>query len=109
MASFVVIFPTAAEEVTDTAECRSFLARIAQAALDDAIAAAPVYSGEYQASLFAKASDDDRAKPQAILGSSSSFWHFVEYGALETPPYHILGNAVAGNVTRYVDLPKGGD
>lgn len=104
---YVIIFPDAADEITNNAECRSFLGRIAQAALNDAYAAAPVYTGEYQASLVAKVKDTEDGKPGAALGSTSSFWHFVEYGALDTPPYHILENAVTSHVRYYEALPKG--
>ena len=99
MVTHVVIYPDAAEKVTNTAECRSFLARIASAAKEDAYAAAPVRSGNYQESLFASALPGK--DPMAQLASSSSFWHFVEYGALETPPYRVLNNAIAHHVDRY--------
>jgi hypothetical protein len=94
----------AAEKVTNTAEARSYLERIAAAALTEAIAAAPDYSGRYRESLFSGPLQGP--EPAAQLGSSSSFWHFVEFGMLETPPYHTLGEAVKSQVDHYEDSPK---
>jgi hypothetical protein len=100
----IEIFDDAAEKVTNTPEARSYLARVANAALMDAQAAAPIYTGEYERSLFSSALPGN--EPAAQLASSSSFWHFVEYGALNTPPYHTMGEAVAGQVDRYEALDK---
>jgi hypothetical protein len=104
----IVIFPDAAVKVTDTPECRSLMERVAQEALNDAYASAPVYTGRYQDSLTAVAKDTDDGQPGAALGSTSSFWHFVEYGAMNTPPYHTLGEAVRGHVSRYEEIGPGG-
>jgi hypothetical protein len=106
-AAVIYIYPDAAKRVTNTPECRSLLARVARAALNEAYGAAPVYTGEYQASLIAAADDGEHGEPRAVLASNSSFWHFVEYGALNTPPYHLLGESVRHQADEYEDLPKG--
>lgn len=102
----VVIYDDAAEKVTDTPEMRSLLARIARDALGEAAGSAPVYSGHYAASLAS--SLDERAKtPTAKLEARNSFWHFVEFGALSTPPYHVLENAVRAQGVRYEAVGAG--
>jgi hypothetical protein len=100
----LVIYPDAAEKVINTSECRSYLYRVAQAALNDAYAAAPVLSGHYRDSLFASIIEGD--SPKAQLASSSSFWHWVEFGSINNDPHRVLSAAVQGQVDIYV--PVGG-
>jgi len=102
------IYPDAAEKVTDTAECESFLQGIAREALNYAYAAAPDRSGEYKASLFATGREGEDKEPTGRLQSSSWHWHFVEYGTINSQPYRVLTESVSKVVQLYVPSGKPG-
>jgi hypothetical protein len=77
---------------------------VAKDALNNAYAAAPLFSGHYRDSLMVSGRESEDKLPRAKVGSSSSFWHFVEYGSLDTQPYHTLSEAVRPLVEVYEEL-----
>jgi len=100
-----IIYPDAAEKVTDTPECAAYLVGIARQALNAAYDNAPEYTGRYKESLSAVSAST--SPPSAKLQTSSWYWHFIEYGTIDIPPYHVLGEAVDSVVEVYVPLGKG--
>jgi hypothetical protein len=96
-----VIYPDAAEKVTKTPECESFLVTVAKAALNIAYGNAPQRSGRYRESLVA-AGIEGSDKPQAALGSDVFYWHWVEFGTINNEPYHVLEEAVRAVTEVYI-------
>jgi hypothetical protein len=90
--SEVVIFPDAAEEVTDTAECRSFLGRVALEAKGVAQGSAPVLTGAYRDSIDGGLVSATR--PESQLWANISYWHYLEYGTINNRPFRTLTNAL---------------
>ena len=97
------IYPDAAEKVTKTPEMDSLLAQVAQEALNNAYGLAPQRSGTYRESLFARGHEPEDGTPRAVLGTDAWYWHFIEFGTIDQPPQHVLGEAVRSVVEVYVE------
>jgi HK97 gp10 family phage protein len=100
---YVEIYPDAAEKVTNTPEARSYLLRVADAALGHAQADAPVLTGAYRASFEAGLMEGD--KPEAYLAVGTDYWSYLEFGTIHNRPYRTLTNAMRGQADKYVEDP----
>lgn len=92
----IEIFDDAAVKVVDTPECREFIERVAKAAEENAVGAAPVRTGAYQASIGSGLLEG-QSGPAAELYSDGSvdYWEFLEFGSIHNIAFRTLTNAVA--------------
>jgi len=106
MSGMVVIIeylPGSAEKVCNTSEMRNFLAERAKTGLAHAQAAAPVFSGDYRASLAIEPDDQEDGTPGYAITAGTDHWSLVEFGSINNDPQHILGEAAASVSGKYED------
>lgn len=92
------IFPDAAEKVTDTAECRSFLGRVGQSTVQAARGIAPVRTGAYRDTIYGEVVEG--GEPEAHVGSPMYYWHFIEFGSINNVAQRTLSKALEATTDR---------
>jgi hypothetical protein len=88
MASEFEIYDDAAEKVTNTPECRSWLERIAGDGASYAQGIAPVRTGAYADSITSGVMQGEA--PEAYVAAGTDYWKWLEYGTIHNMPYRTL-------------------
>jgi HK97 gp10 family phage protein len=89
----VVIYPDAADKVTNTPEARTFLEQVAASGAEHARENAPVRTGAYQDSITSEIQPGER--PAAMIEAGTDYWQWLEFGTIHNRPYRVLTNALA--------------
>jgi HK97 gp10 family phage protein len=77
-----------------------YLEEAAEVALEMARSLAPVRTGEYRDSLVVERAHIENGELVVGFGSTSSHWHFVEFGSAKNSPYAVLRTAADAVVDR---------
>ena len=90
----VEIFDDAATKITDNAECRSYLERLAATGAENARSNAPVLTGAYRDSIGSELFQE-AGEPEARITAGTDYWRWLEYGTIHNEPFRTLTNALA--------------
>lgn len=95
--------PASYEELARSPEMRGFVSDLAQSVLERARGLAPVGMprGAYKRSLVATPATETSDGVTASVGSTSSFWHLVEFGSVNNRPYRVLETAARQSGLRF--------
>lgn len=91
------------EQVARGRQLGEFVGKLADRVLAEARRSAPVTTGDYRDSLASGPADLTVDGWEAQVGSSDPFWHLVEFGSVNNPPYRVLSNAVTAAGLEFED------
>lgn len=89
--------PHAAEDLQQTEEYKAAMAAIAIKVAAEVEDAAPHVTGYYEGHIAADG---------ATVVASDPFWHLVEFGSINNPPYAPLRRGVVAAGLRFVDTGR---
>ncbi len=89
--------PRATEDLQGDAEYQDAMARIARTVAAEVEDAAPHVTGYYEGHIEADG---------ATVVASDPFWHLVEFGSINNPPYAPLRRGVVAAGLRFVDAGR---
>ena len=98
--------PACEKELARDQKLGAHISRLVEKAGQTAKSTAPVNTGDYKASITWIPSRMTAKGFAGAYGSSSSFWHLVEYGSINNHPYRVLQKAARAAGLRFEDTGR---